>query len=224
MTSSGLQSRRRSPALAADTVVFTIHQGSLQVLLIRRATEPFRDRWALPGGFVEVGESPRAAALRELREETGLTGVCLEQLHTFGEPGRDPRGHVVSVAYYALVPPDHLHPAASDDARETAWFRYAGLPPLAFDHERIAGMARQRLGDRFDYSTIALQFMPEHFTLRALQQVCETIRERPLDKRNFRKRMLATGCILPIGNTMVGRHRPAELYRVRSPGTVGVSG
>jgi len=211
------------PAVTTDIVIFTIHDERLELLLIRRASEPYRDCWALPGGFVDIDEDLDACALRELDEETGVTGVYLEQLYTFGAPNRDPRERVISVAYYALVPPNRVSIRAASDARDVAWFQLDQLPRLGFDHEQIVDMAHARLASKLQYSTIALQFMPEHFTLGELQKVYETILGEPLDKRNFRKRLMALDCLKDTGqHRRNGNHRPARLYAVKSPGTVEI--
>lgn len=209
------------PALTTDIVIFTINDDRLKVLLIRRAGEPFTENWALPGGFVGIDEDLEAAAVRELAEETGVTGVYLEQLYTFGRPDRDPRERVITVAYYALVPIDRLNVRASSDAREVGWFACDQLPDLAFDHTDIVGLAHKRLAAKLDYSTIALQFMPNRFTLSELQKVYEIIQGGRLDKRNFRKRLLAYGCLKETGEQRRnGNHRPARLYTTMAPGRV----
>jgi 8-oxo-dGTP diphosphatase len=209
------------PAVTTDVVIFTIREQQLELLLVQRRSRPFKDSWALPGGFVEIDEDLETCALRELEEETGVTGVYLEQLYSFGNPGRDPRERVISVAYYALVPPDRLNIRAASDASDVGWFKVNDLPPLAFDHEVIVLMAHQRLAAKLNYSTIALQFMPEKFTLSELQRVYETIQGGSLDKRNFRKRLISLDCIKDTGNyRRDGNHRPARLYAVKSPGTV----
>ncbi|MFQ5660254.1 MAG: NUDIX domain-containing protein [Gammaproteobacteria bacterium] len=209
------------PAVTTDIVIFTIQDEQLKVLLIRRASEPFKGHWALPGGFVEIDEDLEDAALRELKEETGITGVYLEQLYTFGKPDRDQRERVISVAYYAMAPFERLAIKPASDAREVTWTACNQLPPLAFDHANIVNIAHNRLASKLGYSTIALQFMPEKFTLSELQRVYEIIQGGSLDKRNFRKRMLAYGCIADTGKKRRnGNHRPARLYNVKSPGTV----
>jgi len=206
------------PAVTTDIVIFTLEDDALKVLLIRRAGEPFKDSWALPGGFIEIDEDLETGALRELEEETGVTGVYLEQLYTFGQPDRDPRERVITVAYYALVPIDRLHIRAASDASEVAWHPCKQLPALAFDHARIIQLALERLAAKIDYSTLALQFMPKRFTIGELQRVYEAILGEPQDKRNFRKRVMAYDCLEATGETRRnGNHRPAQLYAVKEP-------
>jgi 8-oxo-dGTP diphosphatase len=209
------------PAVTTDVVLFTIQDEQLEVLLIRRGSEPFKGRWALPGGFVDIDEDLLACAKRELEEETGVTGIYLEQLYTFGTPDRDPRERVISVTYYALVPRERLTIRAASDAEAVTWFPFQQLPPLAFDHDQIVAMAHERLAAKLEYSTIALQFMPGRFTLTQLQSVYEVVLGQRLDKRNFRRRILALNCIGECGEWLRQvNHRPAKLYRVKSPGTV----
>ncbi len=211
------------PAVTVDVVIFTIRDRQLKLLLVKRAGEPYRGKWALPGGFVHLEESLDAGASRELEEETGVSGVFLEQLYTFGKPGRDPRERVITVAYYALVPSDKLQIRAATDAEAVGWFGMDELPELAFDHAEIVAMAHQRLVAKLDYSTIAFQFMPERFTLSELQEVYEIILRQEMDKRNFRKWVLALEQIEETDEERRGGiHRPARLYRVKHPGKVEI--
>jgi len=203
------------PAVTTDIVIFTIRQDQLKVLLIKRALPPFQGEWALPGGFVHIDEDLEAGARRELEEETGVRDVYLEQLFTFGQPNRDPRERVITVAYYALIPSDRIELRAASDAEGVSWFGLDELPELAFDHAAILKMAQQRLVAKLDYSTLAFQFMPASFTLGELQQVYELILREPIDKRNFRKKILSLGQIEATGEERrEGPHRPAKLYRV----------
>jgi 8-oxo-dGTP diphosphatase len=196
-----------------DCVVFGFDGAGLQVLLIRRGLEPFIGSWALPGGFVDMEENLDEAALRELLEETHLKDVFLEQLFTFGNPGRDPRGRVVSVAYYALVRPDQ-HPATGDsDASEAAWHPVDKLPPLAFDHANILHTGLERLRGKIRYQPIGFELLPKHFTLTQLQDLYEAILGRRIDKRNFRKKLLAFDFLVPTDEFTAGAHRPARLHR-----------
>lgn len=202
------------PAVTVDGVVFGYDDADLKVLLIQRDGPPFRMKWALPGGFVGIDESIEDAVRRELEEETGITRLYLEQLYTFGEPKRDPRERVISVAYYALVKlADHTVRAASD-ARNVAWFPVADLPQLAFDHEDILEIALRRLKAKIRYEPIGFELLPEKFPLSELQRLYETLLEQPLDKRNFRKKILSMGL---LGDTEEIQqdvaHRAARLYR-----------
>ena len=201
------------PALTVDCVVFGFDGADLQILLIRRGLEPFHGSWALPGGFVDMEENLDAAARRELMEETHLKNVFLEQLFTFGTPDRDPRGRVVSVAYYALVRPDQ-HPATGDsDASEAAWHPVEKLPPLAFDHADILRTALDRLRGKVRYQPIGFELLPKHFTLTQLQELYEAILGRRIDKRNFRKKLLAFDFLVPTDEFTAAAHRPARLHR-----------
>ncbi len=176
--------------------------------------EPFKGEWALPGGFVRVDETLEEAAFRELREETGLRDLYLEQLFTFGAVKRDPRERVVSVAYYALVALDRHVLHASTDAHAAAWFCVAELPSLAFDHERIVSVAVERLRSKVRYQPIGFELLPDKFTLSQLQHLYEAILERPLDKRNFRKKILGWELLTETDQIEQDvSHRAARLYR-----------
>ena len=205
------------PAVTTDIVVFTLRNERLSVLLIRRARDPYAGYWALPGGFVEPDETLERGALRELQEETGLTQVYLEQLYTFGEPQRDPRGRVISVAYLALAPLEALQPVAASDAAALDWFEAEHLPEMAFDHRDILALARARLRAKLNYSTLAFKLLPETFTFHELQRVYEIIGEQVLDKRNFRKFIRSLNVLQETGETRRnGAHKPALLYRLAS--------
>lgn len=211
------------PAVTTDIVIFTIRDKQLKLLLIMRGGAPYKGKWALPGGFVQLDEDLESGARRELAEETGITGVYLEQLYTFGAVDRDPRERVITVAYYALIPSDKIVLQAATDAEAVGWFSMDELPNLAFDHKEIVDMAHQRLVAKLDYSTIAFQFMPEEFSLSELQAVYEIILREEMDRRNFRKWVLALEQIEETGEERrEGAHRPAKLYRVIHPDKVEI--
>jgi len=174
--------------------------------------EPFKDRWALPGGFVHLDETLDEAARRELAEETGLREVFLEQLHTFGAVERDPRERVVSVAYFALVKPTAA--TAATDAAEAEWFPVASIPPLAFDHAEIFAAALARLRGKLRYDPLGFELLPPKFTLSQLQGLYEAVLGTALDKRNFRKKALGFDLLVPLNEKhRDGAHRPAQLFR-----------
>ena len=207
------------PSVTVDLVIFTIAENDLKVLLIRRAGEPFKGRWALPGGFVEIDESLEKAAARELKEEAGVTDVYLEQLYTFGEPKRDPRGRVISVAYFALVDAGRQRIQAASDAADAQWhsvFDSKLGAKLAFDHKKILEYAVWRLRNKIEWTTVGYELLPKKFTLSELQRVYEIILQKPVDKRNFRKKILAQGQIRELNESRSdGAHRPAKLYSFR---------
>lgn len=208
--------------VSTDVVIFTIRDQRLSVLLVRRRRKPYAGYWSLPGGAVGAGECLDGCAQRMLQEKTGIQGVYLEQLYTFGAPERDPRGRRVSVAYYALVPYSRLG-LERELGERLAWYPLDALPELAFDHADMVRLARLRLAAKLDYSTIALQFMPERFTLSELQAVYECILGEALDKRNFRKRVQGLDCLEDTGELFrAGKHRPAKLFRVKRPGKVQI--
>lgn len=203
---------RESLRLTVDVVIFTIREEQLQVLLIERGVAPFEGRWALPGGFLLQGESLEEAALRELQEETGVRDVYLEQLYTFGDPTRDPRGRIVTVAYYALIATDRALTAGTD-ASAARWFPVSRHPPLAFDHDAILTYALERLRNKLEYTTVGFELLPKKFTLTQLQRVYEMILGRPLDKRNFRRKMELLEILTPLNElSREGNARPAQLY------------
>ncbi len=207
--------------VAVDVVIFTVHRGQLEVLLSLRPTEPFQGLWALPGGFVRPHESAEDAAERELALKAGVEGVFLEQLYTFTDPARDPRNRVIAIAYYALVSSDRL---LDRGIRESRWFPLTVSPTgsvtiqsqepihLAFDHEEILRVAIQRIRGKLDYVPIGFQLLPEKFTLSDLQEVYEVILGYPIDKRNFRNKVLKSGLVRELEDYRTGAHRPARLY------------
>jgi ADP-ribose pyrophosphatase YjhB (NUDIX family) len=206
------------PAVTVDVAVFTVagaHSAlRLEALLIQRDAEPFRGRWALPGGFVHEHEGLPGAARRELAEETGTTDVYLEQVGAVGTPGRDPRGHTVTVLWVGLVPGDRRAALAGGDARAARWFDVRELPPLAFDHAELLRMALGHLRRRLDEAPVCFELLPGAFTLSELQAVAEAILGRPLDRRNFRRQVLELGLVEPAeGTRREGAHRPARLHR-----------
>jgi len=205
------------PALTVDVVIFTLRENRLHTLLVERGEPPFAGMHALPGGFVHIDESLEAAASRELAEETGVRDAYLDQLYTTGEPARDPRGRVVTVAYFALVAADAPFQAeGGSDVRRAGWFPTNELPPLAFDHAEIVANALRRLRYKIEYSAAAFELLPETFTLSEIQHTYEMILGEKLDKRNFRRRILEAGVIEETDRMRSGEGRPARLYRYRA--------
>jgi 8-oxo-dGTP diphosphatase len=229
-------------AVTVDLAVLTVRADTLHVLLVERGQEPYAGQWALPGGFVQSDESAETAARRELAEETGLsdvTGLHLEQLRTYSEPGRDPRMRVVSVAFAALLPPPAtsrprsdggdgrpaaLAPRGGGDAAQARWVPYDEARPLAFDHDRILTDAHERVGAELEYTCLATAFCPPEFTLGELQRVYETVWGTALDRPNFRRKVLATpGFVEPVpgaARLTGGRGKPAALYRAGAATTL----
>lgn len=199
--------------LTVDIVIFTIEQGALKVLLVKRGIEPFAGQYAIPGGFVLENESLDQAAMRELREETGVAEVYLEQLYSFGDPKRDPRGRVVTVAYYALISTEHSQLRAGSDAAAAAWFAVDAVPDLAFDHAKILAYAVERLRNKLEYTTVGFQLLPERFSLSELQEVYEAILGKKLDKRNFRRKLALLKILKPTSEYRRDGRKPARLYR-----------
>jgi 8-oxo-dGTP diphosphatase len=230
------------PSVTVDVVLLTVRDGALWTLLGRRVDHPAKGRWALPGGFVGMDESLDAAAARVLRTKAALDDVYIEQLYTFGDPGRDPRTRVISVAYYALIDPSTLEravarmrAAAPGDDRlilarlRVPWAGETGGPvdavdpagaalPLAFDHASILGAAIRRIRGKVDYAPIGFELLPERFSLRDLRLVHEAILDRDLNKDSFRRRILDRGLVVATGEREQGvGHRPPALYRFADP-------
>jgi 8-oxo-dGTP diphosphatase len=204
------------PGVTVDLAIFTVNGNKLKAMLIKRAEDPFRDGWAMPGGFLMRGESLEDAANRVLNEKTGVKNVYMEQLYTFGDPGRDPRTRVITVAYFALIPWENLNQPESKKIADLTWSSVDQLPKLAFDHRKILNYAVKRLRAKASYSNIVYGLMPGHFRLSELQTMYEIIINDKLDKRNFRKRMLATGLLQETGKKdLSGAHRPARLYQFK---------
>ncbi len=202
--------------ITVDLAVFTVNNNKLKVMLAKRAEDPFRDHWSIPGGFLLLGESLDAAACRVLDEKTGVKNVYMEQLYTFGAPDRDPRARVITVAYFALIPWENLNQPESKKITDLTWASVDQLPKLAFDHKAILKYAVNRLRAKASYSNIVYGLMPEQFRLSELQTIYEIIVNDKLDKRNFRKRMLATGLLQETGEKdITGAHRPAMLYQFK---------
>ncbi len=208
--------KHERPALTIDCVVFglDLSESTLKVLLIERKLAPFKNMYALPGGFVRRNETIEHAALRELGEETGITNVFLEQLYTFGDPKRDPRGWIVTVAYYALVSPEQHVVRASSDAHSAAWISVKRIPALAFDHGKILDAALARLRGKVTYAPVGFELLPKKFTISQLRKLYEIILERELDKRNFRKKILSMNLLHELNEWQQNvSHRAARLYR-----------
>lgn len=176
------------PAVTTDCVIFGYDGKQLKVLLIERGIEPFLNCWAFPGGFLKMDEHALEGAKRELREETGLENAFIEQFHTFSDVGRDPRGRVITIAYYALVKITEVK--GGDDATQARWFPTDEIPPLAFDHDRILRMAMSRLKEKMHFEPIGFELLPEVFTMPQLQNLYESILEVHFDRRNFANKML----------------------------------
>ena len=201
--------------VTVDIVAFAVQQEQLEILLIKRKHDPFKNSWALPGGFLvdDTDLTVEQAAARELLEETNVGNVYLEQLFTFGDKGRDPRGRVVTVSYLALLRQEDLQLKASTDASGVAWWPVVEQPKLAFDHKNIIDYAHQRLKYKIEYSAAAFNLLPDKFTLRELQSVYEAVLGRTVDNRNFRKKFLNSGVLEELGETsQEGSYRPARLY------------
>lgn len=204
------------PSVTVDVVVFSLVEDDLRVLLVKRKNPPFANMWAVPGGFIRMDESLEEAAARKLAEETGVNDVYTEQLYTFGDPGRDPRTRVLTVAYFALVPHDAIRHRPGADTAETNWFSMFRLPELAFDHHDILNYALTRLRYKLEYSAVGFQLLPDVFTLSELQRAYETILGEKLDKRNFRRKILLSDVLEETGRKkQESEGRPAMLYRYR---------
>ncbi len=202
------------PAVTTDCIIFGFDESDLKVLLIERGIEPYKGKWALPGGFVQMDETTEEGAKRELYEETGLKDVFIEQLFTFSNVDRDPRGRVISVAYFSLVNLNKYEAKAGDDASKAQWFSVKDVPSLAFDHEKILRMALYRLKGKIRYQPVGFELLPEKFTLSDLQHLYEVVLEMRIDKRNFRKKMLKMDLLIELDEKQQNvAHKAARFYK-----------
>lgn len=210
--------------MATDVVVFTIEEQKLKVLLIKRLREPFKNCWALPGGFLLKDEPPQSAARRVLKNKAGIKNVYTEQLYTFPGSGRDPRGNIISIVYFALAAPEKIRMVASGDTQTPTLWAVKKLPKLAFDHQRITAYALQRLRAKLEYTNAVYALLPMLFTFNQLQKTYEIISDCRLDKRNFRKKFMLLGLIKPTARFLKGVHqRPARLYQFISRQPVAIN-
>lgn len=200
------------PAVTTDCVIFGFDGERLQVLLVERGIEPYKGRWAFPGGFLKMDETAEEGALRELKEETGLEGAYMEQFHTFSAPERDPRERVITIAYYALVKIQKVK--GGDDAASARWFPLDEIPSLAFDHDYILRMATQRLREQIHFQPIGFELLPEKFTIKELQLLYEAILGINFDRRNFAKKMFHLEILTDLEETIWPTpKREAKLYK-----------
>jgi 8-oxo-dGTP diphosphatase len=203
------------PSVTVDMLIFTVVEDKLKLMLIKRKNPPYKDKWAIPGGFVEINESVDAAAVRELKEETGIK-CYMEQFGVFGDVDRDPRTRVISIAYFALVPFECLKKIkAGDDAKEVKLFDIRELPELAFDHYKIIMTGWNRLREKLEYTKIAFDLLPEEFTIQDIQKVYESILGYSLDKANFRRMVKSKFELEDTGKVQKKYQRPAKIWRLK---------
>ena len=205
------------PALTVDCIIFGFEDNTLKVLLIERGHDPFAGHWAFPGGFVEIDERVEDAAKRELEEETGMQNTFMEQLYTFSKVDRDPRGRVVSVAYYALVKPAAHEVRAASDARNARWFAEDELPELAFDHAEILKVAIKRLQSKITYEPIGFELLEEKFAFSELEKLYTTLLDRPIDRRNFKKKIMSLDILEELSEKqqLKSAGRPGNLFQFK---------
>lgn len=208
-------SRFAKLSVTVDTIIFTIQSGELRVLLVKRKFQPFKDKWVIPGGFVNVDKSLRETAMFKLYEKTGVKDLYLEQLYTFGDPKRDPRGRVITVSYFALISSENLT-LKKDGEYDAQWFSMTKLPPLGFDHKEILDYATKRLKWKFEYTTAAFSLLPKKFTMTQLQDLYETVFGETFDKRNFRKKILSLNILEEQEVMRNVSFRPPQLYSLKA--------
>lgn len=200
------------PSVTTDCVIFGFDGTKLRVLLVERGNEPFKGRWAFPGGFLQMDESAETGALRELQEETGLKGAYIRQFHTFSDPNRDPRERVLTIAYYALVRMQEVK--GGDDAAKAAWFALDEVPSLAFDHDLILRMALKELRKQIHFEPIGFELLPEKFTIKELQLLYEVILDVKFDRRNFYNKMKHLEILTQLDETVFNSpKKEAYLFR-----------
>ena len=191
------------PSVTTDCVIFGFDAEGLSVLLVERGIEPYKGHWAFPGGFLQMDEDAETGARRELREETGFEATTIEQFGTFTDVNRDPRGRVITIAYYALVSKGEV--AGADDAADARWFPIDQIPPLAFDHDRILRVALKTLKEKIHFKPIGFELLPAIFTIPQLQHLYESILEVKFDRRNFANKMLKLGLLTEVDDGTVRR-------------------
>ena len=200
--------------ITVDTVILTLKDDSLQVLLVKRENEPFKGKWAIPGGYVRMSEDLDAAAVRVLKEKTNVDNIYLEQLYTFGDPLRHPAARVITCAYFALVRAEDVNVVTADNV---AWHKVNDLPALAFDHKEIIQYSLKRTRERLELCPVAYQLLNEKFTLTEMQRAYELIMGKSLDKRNFRKKVIQTEGLIELNEfSKTSSKRPARLYTFES--------
>ena len=196
--------------ITVDIVILTMKDDALQVLLVKRSNEPFKDKWAIPGGYVRMSENLDEAAMRVLKEKTDVDNIYLEQLYTFGDPLRHPVSRVITCAYFALIRSEDIHVTTTPDI---AWHKVYDLPPLAFDHKEIIQYSLKRTRERLEMCPVAYQLLNQKFTLTEMQKAYEMIMEKKLDKRNFRKKVITTDGLKELNEfSKSSSKRPARLY------------
>ncbi len=205
-------SKYEKPSVTVDTVIFSIKENDLKVLLVKRSSSPFKDKWAIPGGFVKIDQSLEDAAKFKLEEKTGVKDVYLEQLYSFGSPKRDPRGRVITVTYFALINSDNVK-LKGDDAK---WFSITELPQVAFDHNTILDYALKRLKWKFEYTVVAFSLLPKKFTMTQVQDLYEIVFNQKFDKRNFRKKILSLNILEEQEVMRNVSFRPPQLYSLKA--------
>jgi len=204
------------PAVAVDTLIFTVRDNELMVLLVQIGSGPYKGEWALPGGIVQIDETLDEAAKNVLKKKAGIKGVYMEQLYAFGELNRDIRGRMMSIAYFALVNSDKLNLKTMDYYSDIDWVSVQKLPQMAFDHKKIITYGLERLKSKIEYSNIVYGLLPQIFTLTDMQNIYEVILDKKIDKRNFRKKILALNILKETKKVKTGeKHRPAKLYKFK---------